>query len=63
MPVIVTVTETAGAIALALKISVDAHVGVQPVVENEAITPDGRPEAANITTPGVPDTTFAVTTA
>ncbi len=61
MPVTVTVTAPVAALALALNFRVDEHVGVQPVGEKAAVTPDGRAEVLKLTLPGVPEVMVAVT--
>jgi len=45
----VTVTVPVVAVELAVNVRVDEQVGLQLVGENTAVTPEGRPDAENVT--------------
>lgn len=60
-PVIVTLKVPLVALRLAVKVSVEEHVGVQWLGEKEAVTPAGSPDVVKLTFWPVPETSVAVT--
>ena len=57
----VIVDVPAGVVALVLIVNVDEQVGVQLADENEAVAPEGNPEAENVTGCALPDSRLALT--
>ena len=55
-----TVTVPSVAVAVAVNETVTEHVGLHGLLVNVAVTPDGRPEAENVTGLVVPLTRVAV---
>ena len=58
--VIVMVARPVVAVTVAVNETVTVHVGVQGLLPNTAVTPDGRPLAENVTDEAVPPASVAV---